>query len=75
MATLTTVGYGDIYPITTGGRVLGAIIAIMGIGMVAIPTGIISAGFMEMLEKKPEDEATKEKKEPYRYCPHCGKKL
>ena len=78
VATLTTVGYGDIYPITAAGRILGAIIAIMGIGMVAIPTGIISAGFMEMLEKKPEDDRAaqeEEEKKSYRYCPHCGKKL
>ena len=50
VATLTTVGYGDIYPITPIGRFLGAIIAILGIGMVAVPTSILSAGFMEMLE-------------------------
>ena len=52
VATLTTVGYGDIYPITPLGRFLGAIIAILGIGMVAVPTSILSAGFMEMLEKR-----------------------
>ena len=61
VATLTTVGYGDIYPITPLGRVLGAIIAILGIGMVAVPTSILSAGFMETLEKhssgKKETEA------------------
>lgn len=51
VATLTTVGYGDIYPITPLGRVLGAIIAILGIGMVAVPTSILSSGFMEKLEK------------------------
>ena len=50
VATLTTVGYGDIYPITPIGRFLGAIIAILGIGMVAVPTSILSAGFMELLE-------------------------
>ena len=52
VATLTTVGYGDIYPITATGRVLGAVIAILWIGMVAVPTGILSAGFVEVLEKK-----------------------
>ena len=52
VATLTTVGYGDIYPITPIGRTLGAIIAILGIGMVAVPTSILSAGFMETLEKQ-----------------------
>ena len=51
VATLTTVGYGDIYPITPLGRFLGAIIAILGIGVVAVPTGILSSGFMEKLEK------------------------
>ena len=52
VATLTTVGYGDIYPITPLGRFLGTIIAILGIGMVAVPTSILSAGFMETLEKR-----------------------
>lgn len=47
MATITTVGYGDIYPITTIGRILSAFITFMGIGLTAIPTGIISAGFIE----------------------------
>lgn len=50
IATLTTVGYGDIYPITALGKVLSAIIAVLGIGLVAVPTGIISAGFMEAVE-------------------------
>ena len=47
-STLLTVGYGDIYPITTAGRILGIIITFLGVGMVAIPTGIISAGFVEL---------------------------
>ena len=46
IATLTTVGYGDIYPITIMGKVISAIIALLGIGIVAVPTGIVSAGFM-----------------------------
>ncbi len=71
VATLTTVGYGDIYPVTVIGRVIGAISAILGIGMVAIPTGIISSGFMEHLQAK----NNKENKEEIIYCPHCGKKL
>ena len=61
VATLTTVGYGDIYPITPLGRFLGAIIAILGIGMVAVPTSILSAGFMEMLEKETADASDAEK--------------
>lgn len=46
-STLLTVGYGDIYPITTWGKVLGIFITFLGVGMVAIPTGIISAGFVD----------------------------
>lgn len=46
-STLLTVGYGDIYPITTWGKMLGIVITFLGVGMVAIPTGIISAGFVD----------------------------
>lgn len=46
-STLLTVGYGDIYPITVMGQLLGIIITFLGVGLVAIPTGIISAGFVE----------------------------
>lgn len=52
MATLTTVGYGDIYPVTELGRVLATVIALLGIGIVAVPTGIISAGFVEEIEQE-----------------------
>ena len=45
-STLLTVGYGDIYPITTMGKLFGIFISFLGVGMVAIPTGIISAGFV-----------------------------
>lgn len=45
-STLLTVGYGDIYPITTMGKLFGILITFLGVGMVAIPTGIISAGFV-----------------------------
>ena len=47
VSTLLTVGYGDIYPVTTLGKILSIIITFLGVGMVAIPTGIISAGFVE----------------------------
>ncbi len=73
VATLTTVGYGDVYPITGLGRLLSGVIAILGIGLVALPTGIISSGFMEELnlnktEKEVEGEIPK-------YCSHCGKEI
>ena len=50
IATLTTVGYGDVYPVTIWGKVISAIIAVLGIGIVALPTGIISSGFIEEVE-------------------------
>lgn len=52
IVTLTTVGYGDVYPITTTGRIVGGLIAFLGIGLVALPTGLISAGFLEEIGKK-----------------------
>lgn len=52
MSTLLTVGYGDIYPITTIGKALAILIAFLGVGAVAVPTGIISAGFVEQYTKK-----------------------
>lgn len=50
-STLLTVGYGDIYPVTTAGQIVGIIITFLGVGMVAIPTGIISAGFVEQYSR------------------------
>lgn len=52
MSTLLTVGYGDIYPITTLGRIMAICIAYLGVGAVAIPTGIINAGFVEQYQRK-----------------------
>ncbi len=51
VATLTTVGYGDIYPITTAGKILGGFIAILGVGLFALPAGIIASGFVEEMEE------------------------
>lgn len=61
VSALLTVGYGDIYPMTVWGKILGIFVAFLGVGLVAIPTGIISAGFVEQytlstsLGKKLED--------------------
>lgn len=70
VATLTTVGYGDIYPVTALGKVLSAVIAVLGVGLVAIPSGIISAGLMEALEKRSDEKAADE-----RFRPHCGRPM
>lgn len=68
VATLTTVGYGDVYPITGLGKVISGFIAIMGIGIVALPTGLISAGFMSKIEKLRQNDTNEQ-------CPHCGKDI
>jgi voltage-gated potassium channel len=52
VATLTTVGYGDVTPITVGGKVFGACITIIGIGMVALPAGILASGFSDHLHAR-----------------------
>lgn len=64
VSTLTTVGYGDIYPITPIGKFFGAIIAIFGIGMFAIPAGILASGYAEEIQKAHVKQ---------KICPHCGK--
>lgn len=51
VSTLLTVGYGDIYPVTTMGKVFSIFITFLGVGMVAIPTGIISAGFVDQYSR------------------------
>jgi len=62
VTTLTTVGYGDTYPMTPIGRFLGAIVAIIGIGMFALPTGILGSAFVEELHPGQRESV----------CPHCG---
>lgn len=58
VVTLTTVGYGDIYPLSDTGRVVSMISSFMGIAIVALPTGIITAGFTQALSKSSEENAS-----------------
>jgi voltage-gated potassium channel len=66
IATLTTVGYGDIYPVTPLGQFLGGVIAIIGIGLFALPTGILASGFSEELTRIRKGSG---------FCPTCGQEL
>lgn len=125
VVTLTTVGYGDVTPITPLGRFLGALITILGVGLAALPAGILANGLANELEQRKQflelrfrelllhseidlaidqdkieeirkdvglnkeqtqnillqlmceqrEEALKQEREQYEYCPHCGKKL
>ena len=63
VVTLTTVGYGDIYPVSDIGRVISMISSVMGIAIVALPTGIITAGYMNELKKQDEQALDKPDKE------------
>lgn len=63
IVAFTTVGYGDIYPITALGRLLSSIISLIGIAMIAIPTGIMSSAFMSMLLDKKKKEEKKSSSE------------
>jgi voltage-gated potassium channel len=64
MATLTTVGYGDVIPVTPLGKAIGSFIAVLGIGIFALPAGILAGAFA--------DEIRKQKSEAPAVCPHCG---
>lgn len=68
VATLTTVGYGDVFPVTPLGKILGAFIAFLGIGMFALPTGILASGFAEEIARKKLVHSDCQ-------CPHCGKDI
>ncbi len=57
--SLTTVGYGDIYPVSDVGRVITMISSVFGIAIVALPAGIITAGYMNEIDKKKTDEQNK----------------
>jgi Ion transport protein. len=69
--TLTTVGYGDVYPITPLGKLLGGILALLGIGLFALPAGIIASGFTEVIAMNKISKKTISPK----ICPHCGKNI
>ena len=63
ISTLTTVGYGDVYPVTVLGRVAGGFLALLGIGLFALPTAILGSGLVEAVQRGRPSSA----------CPQCGK--
>ena len=64
IATMTTVGYGDIYPVTAMGKILAGMMALLGVGLFALPAGILAGGFAEAVSSRSD-----------KCCPHCGKPL
>lgn len=65
VTTLTTVGYGDMYPISAAGKACAAFIAVCGIGLFALPAGVLASGFIEEMQAKKKHTC----------CPHCSKEL
>lgn len=64
IVTLTTVGYGDLTPVTPLGKCAGALVALFGVGLVALPAGIMGSAFVQQLSSPQKQK-----------CPHCGKEL
>lgn len=83
IVTLTTVGFGDIHPVTPLGQMIASFIMIMGYGIIAVPTGIVSAEYSNKWKEKPvplNTQACPYCNEPMhldnaKYCHNCGKKL
>lgn len=81
IVTIATIGYGDMVPITPEGKILGFVISLVGIGLFALPAGILASGFSEVIK---EEEEKKKRKHPEKYCknipeyeicPHCGREI
>ena len=86
IVTLTTIGYGDMTPVTIAGRLLGAVVALLGIGMFALPAGLLGAAFVEELGRErqrraavrsdgPGLAAAHERPADPHTCPHCRQPL
>lgn len=66
VTTLTTVGYGDAFPVTLLGKVFGGLSQVIGVGLFALPAGIMASAFLEEMERNKAAPAV---------CPHCGKEI
>lgn len=71
--TLTTIGYGDTFPVTTAGRMIAGGVAILGIAVYAVPSGILASAFIEGLKKKGGEGESRAGGKTC--CPHCGKEF
>ena len=79
IVTMTTVGYGDITPVTPVGRLLSAFVMLLGYTIIAVPTGIVTATIIDETQEKPKDgrcpRCGSNVRVKDRYCSHCGEKL
>jgi voltage-gated potassium channel len=67
VVTITTVGYGDVAPVTTLGRFVASLVMLLGYSIIAVPTGIVTASLQEAQREQRRSAAES--------CPHCGKPL
>jgi voltage-gated potassium channel len=75
VVTLTTIGYGDVFPISIGGRVFASFVALAGIGMIALPAGILASAFSAEFTEAIAEQAVEEAcANPSDTCPACGKR-
>ncbi|MEE2755223.1 MAG: ion transporter [Myxococcota bacterium] len=78
MMTITTIGYGDMYPVTALGRIFGSVVGFLGICVFALPVGVLASGFSDELDRARneanQDEADKTDTDVKKCetCPHCG---
>ena len=72
ITTLTTVGYGDAFPVTVGGKIFGGIFQVFGVLLLALPTGILASAFVQEMESARHEGAPHTGGPPHT-CPHCGK--
>ena len=79
IVTMTTVGYGDITPVTPIGRLLSALVMLLGYTIIAVPTGIVTANIIDEVKEKPKDghcpRCNAKVRNKDRYCSQCGEKL
>ena len=66
VVTMTTVGYGDIYPVTVWGRIFASIVSVLGVGLFALPAGFLASGFSEEMRKGKKKKII---------CPGCGREI
>lgn len=81
IVTIATIGYGDMVPITPMGKALGFVISLVGIGLFALPAGILASGFSEVIKEEHEEkmkqnpEVSSNNSSEYEICPHCGREI
>jgi voltage-gated potassium channel len=77
--TMATIGYGDMVPVTPMGKFIASIIALVGVGLFALPAGFLASGFIEEVNRRKEEEqghgCQQQVSSASRTCPHCGKDL